>query len=325
MQAIVFTEYGAPEVLKLQNVALPTPANHEVLVKVRAASINEWDWGLLRGVPFANRMMAGLKQPRKIPILGCDVAGEVEAVGKHVKQFNPGDEVFGDLSSSGWGGFAEYVCADAKALTRKPASMSFEQAAAIPQAGLLAWQGLKKGRLRQGQKVLVNGASGGAGTIALQIAKSFGAEVTAVCRTAKMDFVRSLGADHVVDYTREDFTRNRQTYDLIIDVMAFHSLFDCRRSLKHDGRYVMLGGASSRTMQGILLGPVISLLSSKKMGILILKVNRGLDELVDLFESGKYVPIIDKVFPLSQAAEAFRYYGAGNARGKIVITPEHSD
>jgi NADPH:quinone reductase-like Zn-dependent oxidoreductase len=230
MKALTFHKYGSHEALNLEEVEKPTPKDNEVLVKVKAASINSWDWELLQGKPFVNRMMFGLLKPKKINILGCDIAGRIEAVGKKVKQFKLGDEVFGDLSAGGWGGYAEYVCSRENELTLKPVSMTFEQAAAVPQAGLLALQGLRKGQLQlnktnqeqinPAQKVLINGASGGSGTFAVQIAKSFGAEVTGVCSTKKMDFVRSLGADHVIDYAREDFTKNGQQYDLILDAQA---------------------------------------------------------------------------------------------------------
>jgi NADPH:quinone reductase-like Zn-dependent oxidoreductase len=323
MKAIVFHQYGLPDVLHIEDIAAPTPEENEVLIKVHAASVNDWDWGLLRGVPFVNRLMAGFPKPKKITILGCDIAGRVEAVGKNVKRFQAGDEVFGDISKCGFGGFAEFVCAHENALTLKPASMTFEQAAALPQAGVLALTGLRdKGHIQPGQKVLINGASGGAGSYAVQIAKTFGADVTGVCRTSKLDFVRSLGADHVINFTQEDFTKSGQQYDLILDLMGFHSIFDTRRSLKPRGIYVMVGGATAIVNQVIFLGSLISLFSRKKMGLLLLKQNKDIDFLVELFEAGKILPVIDKSFPLSETADALRYFGEGYKKGKVVITLE---
>jgi NADPH:quinone reductase-like Zn-dependent oxidoreductase len=322
MKAMVYHEYGLPDVLRLEEVAKPAPGDNEVLIKVVAASINDWDWQLLQGIPFANRVMAGLFRPKKIKILGSDIAGRIEAAGKNAKRFRPGDEVFGDLSGAGFGGFAEYVCAPEDALTLKPVGMTFEQAAAVPQAGLLALQGLVKGHVQQAHTVLINGASGGAGSFAVQIAKSVGAEVTGVCRTQKLDFVRSLGADHVIDYTREDFTRNGQTYDLILDMEAYHSVFDYRRALNAGGRYVAAGGPTANIVQVIFLGAWISLTSSKKMGLLLLKANRGLSEIIKLIENGEVKPVIDKCFPLGEAPDAMRYFGEGRKMGKVVITLE---
>jgi len=324
MKAIVYTKYGSPDVLQLKEVAKPTPKDNEVLIKVHAASINDWDWGLLQGTPFVNRLMFGLLKPKN-KILGSDVAGRVEAVGRNVKQFQPGDEVFGDISGC-WGGFAEYVCARENALALKPASMTFDEAAAIPQAALLALQGLRdKGQIQPGQKVLINGAGGGAGTFAVQIAKSFGAEVTGVDSTSKLDMMRSIGADQVIDYTKEDFTKNGQRYDLILDVAAYHSIFDYRRALSPKGIYVMVGG-STRIFQGVMfLGPWISITGSKKMGVLMHKPNKDLAFMKELFEAGKVVPVIDRRYPLSEVAEALRYFGEGHAQGKVVITVEHNN
>jgi len=320
MKAILFTKYGQPDVLHLEEVEKPTPKDDEVLVKIHAASINDWDWQLLQGIPFLNRIMAGLFKPTKIKILGCDVAGEVEAVGKNVKQFRAGDEVFGDLSGCGFGSFAEYVCVREDALTLKPETMTFEEAAAVPQAGLLALQGLRvKREINPGQKILINGASGGAGTFAVQIAKSFGAEVTGVCSTKKMNFVRSVGADYVIDYTQEDFTKNGQHYDLILDIQAHHSIFDCKRALTPKGVYVFMGGTDARAFQAIFLGPLISMIGNKKMGLLLHKPNEGLAFMKELLEAGKVVPIIDRCYPLSEAAEAMKYFGEGHKKGKVVI------
>ncbi len=325
MKAVVFTEYGPPDVLRLKEVDKPAPQDSEALVEVHAASVNSWDWELLRGTPFANRMMFGLLKPR-IRILGCDIAGRVEAVGKNVRKFKPGDEVFGDISGSGWGGFAEYVCAGEEALASKPAGMTFEEAAAVPQAGLLALQGLRNKReIQPGQKVLINGAGGGAGTFAVQIARSLGAEVTGVDSTGKLDTMRSIGADHVIDYTQEDFTKNGQRYDHILDFAAYHSIFDYSRALSRKGIYVMVGGSSARVRQVMFLGPFISIAGGKKFGLLIHKANKELDVMTELLEAGKVKPVIDKRYPLSEVPEALRYFGEGRARGKLVITVEHDN
>jgi NADPH:quinone reductase-like Zn-dependent oxidoreductase len=324
MKAIVYTKYGPPDVLQLKEVAKPTPKDNEVLIKVHAASVNDWDWGLLRGKPFVNRLLFGLLKPR-IKILGVDIAGWVEAVGRNVKQFQPSDEVFGDISGSGWGGFAEYVCARENALALKPASMTFEEAAAMPQAALLALQSLRKGQIQPGQKVLINGAGGGAGTFAVQIARSFGAEVTGVDSTSKLDMVRSIGADHVIDYTQEDFTKSGQRYDLILDVVVYHSIFDYKRALSPRGIYVMVGGSTARIFQVMFLGPWISMTVSKKMGILMHKPNKDLAFMKELFEAGKVKPVIDRRYPLSEVAEALRYLEEGHNQGKVVITLDHNN
>lgn len=330
MKAMVFTQYGSVEKLQIKEVEKPTPNDNEVLIKVKAASINEWDMGLLKGKPFVNRLMLGILKPKKFNIMGSDIAGTIEAAGKNTSQFKVGDEVFGDLSVCHWSGFAEYVTATEKALTLKPANMTFEQAAAIPQAGLLAWQGLCQGGIQESEhqkqyspkKVLINGASGGTGSFAIQIAKAFGAEVTGVCRTSKMEFVLDLGADYVLDYTKEDFTQNGKTYDIIIDVMAYHPALDYRRSLSPTGHYVMLGGKSALVNKMLLLGIWTSMTSQKKMGLLLLRANKQLDEIITLFEQAKVTPVIDQCFPLSQGVEAFSYYAQGYAKGKIVITME---
>ncbi len=320
MKAIVYEKYGPPDVLQLKEVAKPIPKDNEVLVKVYAASVNDWDWGLLRGKPFMNRLFFGLLKP-KIKTIGCDIAGQVEAVGRNVKQFQPGDEVFGDISGCGFGAFAEYVCALENALRLKPASITFEEAAAVPQAAVLALQGLRdKRQIQPGQKVLINGAGGGAGTFAVQIAKSFGAEVTGVDSTRKLDVMRSIGADHVIDYTQEDFTKKRQRYDWILDMAAHHSVFDYYRALSPKGIYVMEGGSTARIFQVVFLGPLISMTTSKKMSMLIHKPNKDLAFILELFEAGKVKPVIDKRYPLSEVPEALRYFGEGHTRGKVVIT-----
>jgi NADPH:quinone reductase-like Zn-dependent oxidoreductase len=325
MKAIVYTKYGPPDVLQLKDVEKPIPKDDEVLIKVHAASVNDWDWGLLRGKPFMTRLLFGLLNP-KFKILGVDIAGQVEAVGRNVKQFQPSDEVFGDISGCGFGGFAEYVCARENALALKSASMTFEEAAAIPQAGILALQGLRdKRQIQKGHHVLINGAGGGAGTFAVQIAKFFGAEVTGVDSTIKLDMMRSIGADHVIDYTQEDFTQNGKCYDLILDVAAYHSIFDYKRALSPNGIYIMVGGSWARIFQVMFLGSLISMTGSKKMGILMHKPNKDLDFLEELFEAGKVIPVIDRRYPLSEVAEALRYFGEGHHQGKVVITLEHNN
>jgi NADPH:quinone reductase-like Zn-dependent oxidoreductase len=324
MKAIVYEQYGPPDVLELKEVEKPIPKDNEVLVKVHAASVNDWDWGLLRGTPFMNRLFFGLLRP-KIKILGSDIAGRVEAVGMNVKRFQSGDEVFGDLSACGFGGFAEYVCASENALVLKQTSMTFEEAAAEPQAAVLALQGLRgKGQIQPGQRVLINGAGGGAGTFAVQIAKSFGAEVTGVDSTRKLDIMRSIGADHVIDYIQEDFTKSGQRYDWILDFAAHHSIFDYYRALSPGGIYVMVGGSTARLFQALFLAPLISMTTSKKMRILMHKANKDLDFMKELFKAGKVKPVIDKCYTLSEVAEALRYFGKGHARGKVVIAVDHS-
>jgi NADPH:quinone reductase-like Zn-dependent oxidoreductase len=326
MKAIVYIKYGPPDVLELKEVEKPTPQDNEVLVKVHAASLNAYDWHLLRADPFLVRLMGGGLLKPKNQILGADLAVQVEAVGRNVKQFQPGDEVFGDLSGCGCGGFAEYVSVPENALALKPANMTFEETAAVPMAAVTALQGLRdKGQIQPGQKVLINGASGGVGTFAVQIAKSFGAEVTAVCSTGKMDMTRSIGADQVIDYTQEDFTQNGQCYDLILAVNGYHSIWDYKRVLSPRGIYVMAGGSMAQIFQAMLLGPWISMAGSKKMGGLSARPNqKDLVFMKELLEAGKVVPVIDRRYPLSEVAEAIRYLEEGHARGKVVITVEHT-
>ena len=323
MKAIVYTKYGSPDVLELAEVDKPIPKGNEVLVKVHAVSINDWDWGLLQGIPFLNRLENGLLKPKK-KILGSDIAGRIEAVGKNVEQFQPGDEVFGDLTGN-WGGFAEYVCARENALALKPASMTFEEAAAIPQAGMLAVQGLRdKGQIQSEQKLLINGAGGGVGTFGVQIAKLYGVEVTGVDSSGKLDMMRSLGFDHVIDYTKEDFTKNGQCYDLILDNKMNRSIFDYMRALSPNGIYVTAGGSMARLFQAFLLGPLISMFSKKSIRIVALKPNKDLAYMNELFEAGKVKPVIDGPFKLSEVPEAIRYFGEGKHKGKVVITVAHN-
>ena len=321
MKAIVFTEYGSPDVLRLAEVDRPVPADDEVLIRIHAASLNDWDCGALRGADFVNRLLFGLWKPKKErQILGSDVAGRVEAVGLNVRLFRPGDDVFGDLSGR-WGGFAEYVCAPEQALALKAPGMTFEQAAAIPQAALLAVQSLRDlGGIRAGQTLLINGAGGGVGTFAIQIARMHGVEVTAVDAPAKLDMLRSMGARHVLDYTREDFTRTGERYDLILDVKTTRSIFDCARALNAGGTYVTVGGSMARLFQGLLLWPWIALTTSKKVRLLALKPNKDLVYVRELFEAGKVIPVIDGQYGLADMPEAFRYFESGRHKGKIVIT-----
>lgn len=324
MKAIVFTKYGSPDVLQLREVDKPTPKDDEVLIRVHAASLNDWDWAALQGIPFVNRLTFGVLRPKK-QILGSDVAGRIEAIGKNVAQFQLGDEVFGDISGA-WGGFAEYVCARENALALKAPSMTFEQAAAIPQAAMLALQGLRdRGRIQPGQKLLINGAGGGVGTFAIQIAKLYGAEVTAVDSAGKLDMLRSLGAAHVIDYTQEDFTKNKQCYDLILDVKTNRSIFDCARALSPNGTYVIVGGSMVRLFQALLLGPLISMTKNKSIRIVVLKPNKDLAYMKELFEAGKIVPVIDGPYKFSEVPEAFRRFGEARHRGKVIITVEQSD
>ena len=320
MKAIVATKYGSPDVLNLEETEKPAPKDDEVLVKVRAASVNAGDWHLLRADPFLIRLAFGILRP-KYKVLGADIAGQVEAVGGNVKQFQPGDEVFGDLSGDGFGGFAEYVCASEDALALKPTDTSFEEAAAVPSAAATALQGLReKGQIQRGQKVLINGASGGVGTFAVQIAKSSGAEVTGVCSTSKLEMVRSIGADHVIDYTQEDFTKNGQRYDLILATNGYHPISDYKRALSPKGTYVMSGGSGAQMFQAMLLGPVISMTGNKKMGNLLKNPNeKDLVVLKALLEAGKITPVIDRTYSLNEVPEAIRYLENGHARGKVFI------
>jgi NADPH:quinone reductase-like Zn-dependent oxidoreductase len=320
MKAIVCTKYGPPlDVVQLQEVEKPTPTDHQVLVQVLAASVNKADLAPIRGAFIARLLGTGLLRP-KLTILGTDIAGRVEAVGKNVKQFQPGDQVFGFAS----GGFAEYACADKDLLALKPSGVTFGESAAVPVAAITALQGVRKGQIQPGQKVLVNGASGGVGTFVVQIAKSFGAEVTAVCSTKNLDNARSMGADHVIDYTQEDFTKNRQAYDLIIAVNGNHSVQEYRRVLSPQGICVVVGGELPQIFQALVLGPLASKSGGKKIGFMgIAKRNqKDLAFLKELLEAGKVKPVIDRRYLLSEAAEAIRYLEEGHARGKVVITVE---
>src|SRR6266568_1930279 len=324
MKAIVYTHYGPPDVLKLEEVQKPVPQDDEVLVHVHATSVNAGDCFLLRGK--ARLMGFGLLKP-KHTILGSDIAGRVEVVGRNVTQFQPGDEVFGNTVECGFGGFAEYVSVPEHALVLKPTTLSFEEAAAVPQAALTALQGLRdKGHIQNGQKVLIHGASGGVGTFAVQLAKAFGADVTAVCSTRNVDMVRSIGADHVIDYTQEDFTKNGQRYDLILAVNGYHPISAYQRALSQEGRYVMTGGSMAQMFQAMLLGPWLSKNGSQKMGNLLAKPNqKDLVFVKELLEAGKVVPVIERRYPLREVPEAIRYVEEGHAKGKVVITVDQNN
>ena len=318
MKAIVYEKYGAPDVLKLKDVAKPAPKDDEVLIKVYAVSLNDWDVGLLEG-DFINRMLNGFRKP-KIKILGSDVAGKIEDVGKSVKKFHIGDHVYGDLSGR-WGGFAEYVCATEDALAIKPAAMTFEEAAAIPQAAMLAVQGLiDKGNIQKGQKILVNGAGGGVGTFAIQIAKQYGVEMTGVDNSTKLEMMRSLGYDHVIDYKKEDFTRSGKQYDLILDAKTNRSMFDYTRALRPGGKYVTVGGSILRLLQALMLSPLISMTTKKKILIVALKPNKDLAYMSKLFEDGRMKPMIDGPYPLEEVPKAFALFSKGLHKGKVVVT-----
>ncbi len=322
MKAIVQTEYGSPNMLSLQEVDKPVVTANSVLVRVRAASVNAGDWHLMRGDPFLSRLMFGGILKPKFKTLGMDVAGYVEAVGKDVTQFQVGDEVFGDLSECGFGTFAEYVCTIEAALVLKPTNISFEQAATVPCAALTALQGLRDcGQIQSGQKVLINGASGGVGSFAVQIAKAFGAEVTAVCSTSKTAMMNTLGADQIVDYTQTDITKNGQLYDLILDAAAYQSVFDYRPILKDGGTYVLIGGSIARLFQVLLFGSVISRIMHREVKCLTVKPNRSdLVILKDLIEAGKIVPFIDRTYSLSEVPEAIRQLEQRQVRGKVAIS-----
>jgi NADPH:quinone reductase-like Zn-dependent oxidoreductase len=321
MKAITYTRYGSPDVLRLEEVAKPTPRANEVLVKICAASVNAYDWRYVRADPFLVRLVGGLFRPRN-PRLGADIAGRVEAVGSDVTQFQPGDEIYGDLAASGNGAFAEYIAVPEHAVAPKPANLSFEQAAAVPMAAVTALQALRDGgKIRAGHTVLINGASGGVGTFAVQIAKAFGALVTAVCSTRNVAMVRSLGADHIVDYKREDITRSAQRYDLILAVNGYHPLSAYRHLLRPEGRYVMAGGSGAQLFEALLFGPLMSLLGRKRLApFTATPSSKDLLVMKELLEAGKVVPVIDRCYRLGETAEAIRYLEDGHARGKVVIT-----
>ena len=319
VRAITYTRYGSPSVLKMTEVEKPVPKENEVLVEVYASSVNAADLDLLRGVFFIR--LAGLLKPQ-YKILGSDIAGKVEAIGSKVEHIQPGDEVFGDLTEFGFGAFAEYACVPEIALAKKPSGMPFDEAASVPSAGGVALRNLRgKRRIQPGQKVLINGAGGGMGTFAVQIAKSYGAEVTGVDKAGKLEIMRSIGADRVIDYTSEDFTESGEKYDMILDVAAHRSINDYKRALNPKGIYLFVGGSMAATFQAVFLGPLISKNSSKEMGILMAYPDKeDLVLLRQLIESGKVAPVIDRRYPLSGVPEALGYLETGQAQGKVVIT-----
>lgn len=326
MRAIVRSRYGSPDVLELAHLPKPVAEGDRALVRVLAASVNAGDLDYLYGRPRAARIGTGLGRPRNRG-LGLDVAGVVEAIGSAVTTLHPGDEVFGDMTAYGFGGFAEYVCASERAFAPKPVSLTFDEASTVPQGAILALQGLRSGGpIRPGDKVLINGAAGSVGPFAVQIAKSLGAEVTGVDSQAKLDMLRSLGADCVIDYSREDFTKSGHRYDRILDIVGRHSIFDCCRALSRDGTYVMLGGATRRVLQVLFVGPLIGVTRRKKMGMLGIRwrwqpfSKQDVLVLSELIGTGKLTPIIDRRYPLDEVQEALRFLEAGRARGKLVIT-----
>jgi NADPH:quinone reductase-like Zn-dependent oxidoreductase len=319
VKAIVYHEYGAPDILKCEEIEKPTVGDEEVLIRVRAASVNPRDWHFMRGAPYMIRIITGLQKPEK-GRLGVDLAGQVEAVGRNVTQFQPGDQIFG----ASLGAFAEYVCANQDSVAFKPANLTFEQAAAMPTGGLTALQALRKGRIQPGQKVLINGAAGGVGTFAVPIAKSFGANVTGVCSTRNVDLVRSIGADDVIDYTHEDFTKSGQRYDLMFDCVGNHSLAACRRVMSPKGTYLMVGGSGGGRWMGPLAHGLRAVLLSRfvSQNLVLFFTSPSKKDLValqELAETGKVTPVIDRTYPLSEIPEAIRYLEEGHARGKVVI------
>jgi NADPH:quinone reductase-like Zn-dependent oxidoreductase len=321
MKAIVYDKYGPPDVLELKEIEKPIPEDNQVLVKVHASSVNYGNLVLLKGEPFLARLFFGPIKP-KYSIPGGDIAGLVEAVGRNVKQFQPGDEVFGDLSGCGWGGFAEYVSVPENVLAPKPSHLSFEEAAAVPMAAVTALQSIRnKGRVKSEQKVLIYGASGGVGTFAVQIAKAFGAEVTGVCSTRNVEIIRSIGADHAIDYTKEDFSKKADVYDLIIGANGYQPISVYKRALSPNGIFVHVGGSGTQMFQAMVLGPWISMTGKKKIGSFLQRPNqKDLFFIRELLETGKIKPVIDRQYQLSEIQEAFRYFENGHAQGKVVIT-----
>jgi NADPH:quinone reductase-like Zn-dependent oxidoreductase len=322
MKAILLKEYGLPNVLEIGEVAKPIPNDNEVLARIHSASINDWDWGLVRGKPFVIRLFFGLKKP-KITIPGVDVSGKIEAVGSKVSSFNIGDEIYCDLSECGCGGFAEYVCIPEKILSKKPSNISHNDASALPHAGLLALQGLvEKGKVKSGQSILINGAGGGVGTLGIQILKSYGAKVTGVDSDEKLDLMKSLGFDSVMDYRKVDFTGTGEKYDLILDTKSNRSVFKYARSLKKNGTYITVGGSMYRLFEIALLGSLISLFTRRKLSVLIHKPNKGLDQISKLVEKGQIKPVIDGPYGFDKIPEMIQYFGEGKHLGKIVVEIE---
>jgi len=318
MKAVVYTRYGSPDVLRVTDVAAPTPRDNEVLVKVRAVSLNASDWETLLGKPLYSRI-GGPFRPRH-HVLGSDIAGQVEATGVNATRFRPGDDVFADILSQ-MGGFAEYVCVPERALAPMPTGMTYEVAAALPQAAAIAQQGIRdKGLVQSGQSVLINGAGGGSGMYAIQLAKLLGAEVTGVDNEEKLEFMRSLGADHVLDYAREDFTRTGSTYDLILDLAGYRSAFAYQRSLRPGGRYLFVGGSMATLLQLLLIGPMTGRAARKKVRVLAVRLGvQHLAPMIELCQEQRIVTVIDRRYPLNEVPDALRYLGEGHAKGKVVV------
>lgn len=320
MKAIVCDRYGPPEQLQLREVPKPVPKANEVLVKIHATAINDYDWGMIRGQPYLYRLLFGITKPKN-PVPGMELAGTIEIVGADVTSFEIGDAVYGDISEKGFGTFAEYVCVDAKALVHKPKAMSFDQAAAIPHAAMLAVQGLiDVGTIKKGQQVLINGAGGGVGTIALQIAKLHDVVVTGVDTGNKLEMMESLGFDHIIDYKKEDFTQNGKSYDLVLDARTNRPILAYLRSLKPQGKYVTVGGQLGKLLQLLLLKPMISILSKKRLHLVALRPNKDLAYINTLFEEGKVRPVIDGPYTLEEVPRLIRYFGEGKHTGKVVVS-----
>lgn len=321
MKAIVSNKYGSADVLRLEDVNKPLPGENEVLIKVKASSLNYGNLVLLKGEPYLARFAFGLRKP-KYPIPGGDVAGRIEAVGEKVKKFKVGDEVFGDLSGSGWGAYAEYAVAPENALSLKPSKLSFEEAAAVPMSAVTALQAIRdKGNIQKGQKVLINGGSGGVGTFAIQIAKSFDTHVTAVVSTGNVEVARSLGADHVIDYKQENFTEGNERFDLIIGVNGQHPITAYKRTLNDGGRFIHVGGSPKQLSQVMMMGPFLSMTGNKKLSSFLQRANENdLDTMRKLIDEGKVKPVIDRVYKLDEIQEAFKYFEQGHAKGKVIIT-----
>ncbi|MEX0662543.1 MAG: NAD(P)-dependent alcohol dehydrogenase [Balneolaceae bacterium] len=319
MKAIILKEYGLPSDLEIGDVAKPVPNDDEVLVRIHSASINDWDWGMVRGKPFVIRLIYGLIKP-KIKIPGVDISGKIEAVGGNVSSFKVGDEIYCDLTDCGFGGFAEYVCVLEKHLYKKPSTISFNEASALPHAGILALQGLvEKGKVKPGQSILINGAGGGVGTLGIQILKSYGVKVTGVDSAEKLGLMKSLGYDRVMDYRKADFTDTAEKYDLILDTKSNRSVFKVARSLKKNGKYITMGGSMYRLLEVVLLGSMISLFTGKKLRVLIHEPNRGLDQMSELVEKGQIKPVVDGPYGFEKIPELIQYFGEGKHSGKIVI------
>lgn len=319
MKAIVFNQYGQPDVLLLEEVKKPSPRNNEVLIKVHAVSLNYADWHMLTGTPFVARLSFGLFRPMK-NILGADIAGVVEAIGPGITRFKPGDEVYGDLGMVGFGGLAEYVCAPEHVIATKPTNLTYEESAALPMASVTALQALQNdGQVQPGQEVLIHGSAGGVGTFAIQIAKYLGAKVTGVCSTRNIEQTLALGADHVIDYLKEDFAANGKTYDLILGINGNRSIFDYRKALAPNGKYLMIGGSDKQIFQFMLLGPFIARPGQKMGSVFAKTLSKELIAIKDLAEAGKIRPLIDRTYKLAETPEAMRYLGTGHARAKIII------